>query len=207
MPDNIRRCIETLKELAILQPTIDLIKQENSIDGKLEGTIANIYMNKTEPSWKQAEKKNDVVELSKMIKDIVYKFETQSYSFKAVHNAVQSFYLLYQKDTYTLEQYMETFLNNIDVIKHSNGKVGKYPKFATYIQQLKGNGDLMDVTVMNKSIKQATAAYFAYAFISGASRKKYAKLLKDLSNAYLHGKDKYPKTLVVAHKLLTSWEN
>eukprot|EP00957_Ditylum_brightwellii_P059569 4523275-Ditylum_brightwellii.AAC.1 len=63
---------------------------------------------------------NDIVELLKMIKDISYKYKTQSYPFNVINNAMRSFYLLYQKDAFTLEQYMESFLNNIGIIKHSN---------------------------------------------------------------------------------------
>eukprot|EP00957_Ditylum_brightwellii_P107433 8197217-Ditylum_brightwellii.AAC.1 len=57
----------------------------------------------SESTWKKTEATNNVVELLKMIKDIAYKYETQSYPFKAVHNAIICFYLLYQKDNYTLE--------------------------------------------------------------------------------------------------------
>eukprot|EP00957_Ditylum_brightwellii_P127336 9709471-Ditylum_brightwellii.AAC.1 len=73
-----------------------------------------------------------------MVKDIVYKFEIQSYQFKVVHNAVHIFYLLYQKDNYTLEQYMETFLSNIDVIKHSNGKLVNTQSLPPTSTSLKG---------------------------------------------------------------------
>eukprot|EP00957_Ditylum_brightwellii_P103149 7861595-Ditylum_brightwellii.AAC.1 len=82
-----------------------------------------------------------------MVKDIAYKYETQSYSFKAVHTAIQSFYLLYQNDYYTLEQYMESFLNNIDVIKHSDGNIGKHPKLAHYLCKLEGVEDLVEGAV------------------------------------------------------------
>eukprot|EP00957_Ditylum_brightwellii_P172307 13117320-Ditylum_brightwellii.AAC.1 len=87
----------------------------------------------SEATWKRTEEATNVIELLKMIKDIAYKSETQSYPFKAVHNAIQSFYLLYQKDNYTLEQYMESFLNNIDIIKHSDGSFGEHPKLAFYL--------------------------------------------------------------------------
>eukprot|EP00957_Ditylum_brightwellii_P086588 6587924-Ditylum_brightwellii.AAC.1 len=46
MPDEIRRCIETLKEQVMTQPTIALIKEENGVNRKLDDTIANIYTSK-----------------------------------------------------------------------------------------------------------------------------------------------------------------
>eukprot|EP00957_Ditylum_brightwellii_P202387 15329931-Ditylum_brightwellii.AAC.1 len=63
-----------------------------------------------------------------MIKYVAYKYETQSYPFEVVHNVMQSFYLTYQKDNCTFEQYMDIFLNSIDVIKNSDGTVGEHPK-------------------------------------------------------------------------------
>eukprot|EP00957_Ditylum_brightwellii_P000749 58582-Ditylum_brightwellii.AAC.1 len=114
--------------------------------------------------------------------------------------------LLYQKDNNTLEQYMESFLKNTNAIKHSAGNIGEHPKLAQNVRKLEGEEDSVDRAVVNCSLKQATEAYYAYAFISGVNWKKYTKLLEDLSNAYLHGKDKYPKTLVAAHKLITNWE-
>eukprot|EP00957_Ditylum_brightwellii_P007140 542379-Ditylum_brightwellii.AAC.1 len=68
-----------------------------------------------------------------MIKDIAYKYKMQRYPFKAVHNAMQNFYLLYQHDNHTLDQNLKMFLNNIDVIKHSNGNIGEHPCLAKYI--------------------------------------------------------------------------
>eukprot|EP00957_Ditylum_brightwellii_P069156 5251616-Ditylum_brightwellii.AAC.1 len=60
----------------------------------------------------------------------------------------------------------------MDVIKHSNGKIGEHMKLALYLCQLKGSKDSMDVLVVSKSMEQSTEAYFAYTFISGANRKK-----------------------------------
>eukprot|EP00957_Ditylum_brightwellii_P064867 4920890-Ditylum_brightwellii.AAC.1 len=244
MPDNIRCCIENLKEPIMEKPSLTTIEmQHGDADGKLDDSIATICMSKaidmylkrretfeenksnmfvvirgqctdlviskleSETAWMTTEAKNNVVELLKMMKDIAYKYETQSYPFKTVHNAIQSFCLLYQKDSYTLEQCLESFLNKVDVIKHSCGNIGEYAKLVEYIRQQEGNASSLDSAIVKWSVTQATEAYFAYTFISGANGKNYAKLLEDLSNAYLSGKDEYPKTLAGAHKLLTSWEN
>eukprot|EP00957_Ditylum_brightwellii_P064154 4867826-Ditylum_brightwellii.AAC.1 len=138
---------------------------------------------------------NDIVELLKIIKDISYKCKTQSYPLNAIHNAMRSFYLLYQKDAYTLEQCMESFLNNIGIIKHNNGNIGKHPKLGRNICKLDREEDSIDAAMVNLSLKESTEAYFTYAFVLGANQKKYTTLLKDLSDTYLRGKDEYPKTL------------
>eukprot|EP00957_Ditylum_brightwellii_P031530 2390754-Ditylum_brightwellii.AAC.1 len=77
--------------------------------------------------------------------------------------------------THTLEQYMESFLNIIDVIKHNDGNIGKHPKLGSYLCKLDGDEGYVNAAVVKLSLKCSTEAYFAYAFISGTNRKKYAK--------------------------------
>eukprot|EP00957_Ditylum_brightwellii_P026290 1988565-Ditylum_brightwellii.AAC.1 len=91
----------------------------------------------------------------------------QSYLFKAVHNAVRSFYLLYQKDDQTLEQYSESFLNNIDIIKDSDRSIGEQAKLAQHICKLDGDKGSMDAAVVKLSLKKSTEKCFAYVFILG----------------------------------------
>eukprot|EP00957_Ditylum_brightwellii_P125309 9550810-Ditylum_brightwellii.AAC.1 len=126
----------------------------------------------SEGSWKNTEAKNNIVELLKMIKDIAYMYETQSYLFKAVHNTMRSVYLLYQRDGQTPEQYLESFLNNVDIIKHCDGSIGKRAKLAKYIQKIDKDKTFINSVVIKLSLKKSIEAYFAYAFILGANRKK-----------------------------------
>eukprot|EP00957_Ditylum_brightwellii_P116434 8881364-Ditylum_brightwellii.AAC.1 len=137
------------------------------------GQCTDLVISKLESknNWTKTEATNDVVELLNMIKDIPHKYKTQSYPFKDVHNMMKGFYLLNQKDTYTLDQYIESFLDNIDVIKHSNENIREYPKLGQYICKLDGDEDLVDATVVNLFLEQPTEAYFASAFILGANQK------------------------------------
>jgi hypothetical protein len=48
--------------------------------------------------------------------------------------------------------------------------------------------------------------YLACAFLLGADRKRYGKLMEDTENAYIQKDDKYPKTLVEAYNLLIHWK-
>eukprot|EP00957_Ditylum_brightwellii_P015343 1154812-Ditylum_brightwellii.AAC.1 len=45
-------------------------------------------------------------------------------------------------------------------------------------------------------------AFMATAFVMGANKGKYGKLMDNLANDYLHGTNKYPKTMVAAYKLV-----
>eukprot|EP00957_Ditylum_brightwellii_P042527 3220327-Ditylum_brightwellii.AAC.1 len=94
----------------------------------------------------------------------------------------------------------------MDVICHSDVKIGEHPKLHKYILKIEGNENTSSAAMVAQATKSSSEAYLAYAFIAGANHKKYAKLMEDLSNTYHCGKDKYPNTFG-AHKLLTSWEN
>eukprot|EP00957_Ditylum_brightwellii_P029877 2260650-Ditylum_brightwellii.AAC.1 len=78
------------------------------------------------------------------------------------------------------------FVNNVNVIKQSEGNKGEHPRLVKYIKQQEDNED---------------------SLMKPLSMRRYSKLLDDLSNAFLKGKDEYPNMLVAAHKLLASWEN
>eukprot|EP00957_Ditylum_brightwellii_P148994 11343921-Ditylum_brightwellii.AAC.1 len=67
-----------------------------------------------------------------------------------------------------------------------------------------GNEDTTDAGTITDAVSRSNEAYLAYAFLSGANRKKYEKLLEDLANSYARDNDEYPKTLVGAHKLLAT---
>eukprot|EP00957_Ditylum_brightwellii_P020702 1560574-Ditylum_brightwellii.AAC.1 len=67
-----------------------------------------------------------------------------------------------------------------------------------------GNEASTDAAILVDAVTGSNEAYIAYAFLSGANRKKYKKILEDLANSYARNKDKYPKTLVGAHKLLAT---
>eukprot|EP00957_Ditylum_brightwellii_P016607 1248323-Ditylum_brightwellii.AAC.1 len=90
---------------------------------------------------------------------------------------------------------MESFVNSIDVVRHSDGVIGEHPKLGNYILKLDGNEATSNATLIAKADARSSEAYLAYAFLSGANRKKYEKLLEDLSNSYAHNKDEHPKTL------------
>eukprot|EP00957_Ditylum_brightwellii_P109598 8359298-Ditylum_brightwellii.AAC.2 len=77
---------------------------------------------------------------------------------------MRGFYLLYQQEHHTLEQYLETFLNNIDVIKHSDGNIGEQLRLANCIRLIEGDEDSTDAAVVKASLKKSTEAYLTYAF-------------------------------------------
>eukprot|EP00957_Ditylum_brightwellii_P172031 13096932-Ditylum_brightwellii.AAC.1 len=105
------------------------------------GQCTNLIMSKLESKvlWKSIQQDSNVVALLTFIKNIAFRYESQSYSFKDIDNAVREFYILYQQDEMFLEKYMEIFVNYIDVVKQDEGVVDEHPKPDKYILKIDRN--------------------------------------------------------------------
>ena len=54
--------------------------------------------------------------------------------------------------------------------------------------------------------KEAQGRYLAVAFVLGADRQRYGRLIENLENDYLQGQNNYPSTITAAYNLLTNWK-
>eukprot|EP00978_Attheya_sp_CCMP212_P000824 scaffold1720_cov37-Attheya_sp.AAC.1 len=103
--------------------------------------------------------------------------------------------------------YMENFQNIIDVIEHSGGVIDYEPGVIQALADEQGI-DMNAVTIAEKAGfgKEAQGMYLAVAFLLNSDRNRYGRLIEDLENSYLHGKDNYPKTVTSAYNILTNWK-
>eukprot|EP00957_Ditylum_brightwellii_P208917 15359539-Ditylum_brightwellii.AAC.1 len=85
---------------------------------------------------------------------------------------MRSFYDMYQQDGVTLEKCMESFVNSIDVVKHSDGVIGEHPKLGDYILKMDRNAATTNASLIEDAVTRSNEAYLAYAFQSGANRKE-----------------------------------
>jgi hypothetical protein len=109
----------------------------------------------------------------------------------------------------TNSDYLDQYSNFIDVIEHIGSIIGEEPA----LLQLE-LVDRMNITVATASpeqLKTATEAakqvYLAVTFLSGSDRNRYGKMLEDLENSHLQGRDKSPRTLTAAYNLMVHWRN
>eukprot|EP00957_Ditylum_brightwellii_P147035 11195436-Ditylum_brightwellii.AAC.1 len=61
---------------------------------------------------------------------------------------MRSFYFMYQQDGVSLEKYLESFVNSINIVKHSDGVIGEYPKLGNYILNMDGNAASTNATII-----------------------------------------------------------
>eukprot|EP00957_Ditylum_brightwellii_P116862 8914384-Ditylum_brightwellii.AAC.1 len=89
------------------------------------GQCTDLMISKLESKilWKQVKSKSDVVGLLTFIRNILFRYESQCYPFKAVHNVMKGFYIMYQQDDVTLDKCMESFVNSFDIVRHSDGAI------------------------------------------------------------------------------------
>ena len=118
---------------------------------------------------------------------------------------MRSFYTLHQGQD-TTQAYYERFNAAIDVVKEMGGNIGTSHTATNYI--LEANGTVpSSATSQQRAAASITGAemYKAIAFTLGADRKRFGKLIEDLSNNYLLGNNNYPKTMISAYNLLQNW--
>jgi hypothetical protein len=77
---------------------------------------------KQSANWTQVSSTFDVLELTKLIKSIVFKFDDQKFLPVSLHQAKQNFYSLRQ-GTMTNAEYLEKFTNLVDIASSYNGKI------------------------------------------------------------------------------------
>ena len=152
----------------------------------------------------------DMLGLLGMIKNVAFKVETQQYLFQSLHIALRRFYTTYQQDGTTMEQYYVHFMNQRDVAEHCGVNLGDHKSLMKHCLEKKPAGTTDAETAPKKrdAKKEANEAFMAMAFISGANRIKYGRLIKELENSYLKGnKNKYPKKVTDAYNMLLKYKN
>ena len=130
------------------------------------------------------------------IKDVVYHFQDQKYIPHSIHKAKLRFYGLVQGKHVSTQAYHESFQNHINVIKHCSGLLGIDPGISKAVFKEKGLTLATSTTTQKDEVKKETKErYLTVAFILGADRGRYGKLIEVLENNFTQqGQTRYPKT-------------
>jgi hypothetical protein len=107
------------------------------------------------------------------------------------------------------QMYLDRFQNCVEVIEHSGALIGIEPGLVD-ATMMTATPPMTRATATEAEVAAAEAytrnKYLAYAFLAGACRHWYGKLIKDLENDYTMAIDKYPKTLTEVYNLLVYWK-
>ena len=85
------------------------------------------------------------------------------------------------------------FTNYVDVLDHIDASIVDDTRILEQIAQ----GAFITDAHKNEACEQ----YYAAAFIMGAARSQFRKLIEDFENSHLLGDDVYPKTINIAYKV------
>lgn len=147
-----------------------------------------------------------LIGLLELIRNVAFSYKSKQYPYLAVYSAIKRIYGNFQRSYTTNNNYMETFQILSQVVTHCGGNFGHHPELVKYVLKQKG---LTKTSAQTQEIEEAAAefreAYMAMAFLSGLNNDKYQGLLDELTNAFLSGRDEYPKTVVDAYNLVTNW--
>jgi len=145
----------------------------------------------------------DVIGLLRNIKTATFSFQSQKYEPHALHEAKRRFYLMSQGKGVSCQNYFESFQNAVEVLEYCGGEIG------TDIGLVERALASLNVTLDTATPEQlalskdyAKQAYLACAFLLGADRNRFGKLIEDTENDYVKGQDRYPKTVLAAFNLM-----
>ncbi len=145
--------------------------------------------------------------LLKNIKASMFSFQSQKYEPHALHKAKRRFYQTSQHRGVTYQSYLESFQNSVKVLEYSGGDIGTDSGLVekALVSQ---NATMKTATKAQLQVCKdyAKQAYLACAFLLGANRNRYRKLIEILENNFIQGQDRYPKTVNAAYNLLVHWK-
>lgn len=208
-PDNAGRT-----DIRIWEKEVDeFVRRKSNLFENLKTIYSLVWGQCTEYMRQKIEATDDYEEMSegfdsimllKTIKDIAYSFQGQNKDLaQALHEAKRRFYLIAQGRSATTQQYLEQFTNMVDVVEHSGGQVGIEPALESALAEERGK-NVEDLTPQERV--EAQSRYLGAAFILGADKTRFAKLIESLENDHLQSKGGWPKTLTTAYNLLVNWK-
>ena len=139
------------------------------------------------------------IELLAQIKRMAFNFQSQKYLPHPLHKSKRRFYMCYR-----VCYYPGLFGTVPERCSVSGGEVALDPGVVKSILEER-NVEMADLTQEERVEleKEAREKYLAVAFILGADRSRFGRLVE---NSYVQGQNTYPTTVTSAYHLLTNWK-
>jgi hypothetical protein len=144
----------------------------------------------------------DGIRLLEAIKTLTYNYQSQKYLPHAIHETKRRFYTFGQGKSSTV-YYHEQFLNIVEVLDTIKAPVGiDAGLFALVAEEKKKTVEQLTDT----EHAEVREWYLATAFMLGADRARFGKLLENMENDFLQGRNSYPRSVTAAFNLLINWK-
>ena len=215
-PDPQNNQVNPVEAEIFKQQISSYVKKQETIESGLQNAYSLIWGQCSEgiraklqgmPTHSAISQSGNPVDLLANIKTVMFQFQTTKYTPHAIYDCKRRLYIQRQDKEMTVPDYYKMFKNNVDVVEHNGGTLGIEEGVVKMV--LAENGLTMSGAnegQMSNAQAKAREYSLACAFILGADKIRFGKLLEDLENSYTQGDDKYPKTMTDAYKLLVNWK-
>ena len=196
-----------------------LVQNIKSLFSIVEQQCTNMMKAKLEQSlnWQTILDAQDGIELLKMIKTIVHKFEDQKFTPLAVTNAKLNLYQ-FRQGNLTCSEYLRKFTNLADISLSYDGTLHD-PAIAHFVfnDQFKEDPTtgqprasfvtITDAAELKRFHERCEEMVRATLFLQFADKRRFGKLIEDLENNFTRGSDEYPRDLVTAYKMINEFKH
>ena len=123
--------------------------------------------------------------LLKLIKTVVYQFETHPSIYEALDEAKKNYYLYYQGLKTSNTQHVKNLQDMVEVIEYHGGSVTDDQALAKFEESLETHLPIYQRSSEETLKKRARDKMLGVALIRRADRGRYGKLMTDLKDQYL----------------------
>jgi hypothetical protein len=204
-------------EVRIWEKLVDEhVKRMSGLTGNIKtlyslvwGQCSDVIFQKVEahPTYAAIYNNGDGLGLLKALKTTAFHFQEQKYIGHSLHEVLKRFYNCAQGKFATTQSYMEHLKNTLDVVIHCGSTVTGNPGVEDSIVAERGLAPIkLTAEVLADIRTEAMSPTTAVAFLLGCDKSRYGRLIDDLENDFLQGRNHYPMTLVAAYNLVTNWK-
>ena len=148
--------------------------------------------------YKEYEINDDVVNLIKIIKEIMYSTTAMVYNHWNVATTMSKLHSTVQYKRESLVAYYKRFVNMVDVVETQWGKVAP-------IGIAEEDPEFTNNQKKEEIIMTARDHYLACVFIRGVDKKRHNKCVDSLHNDYMAGNNRYPKNIEEALNYVSNY--
>ena len=172
----------------------------NKAYGLILGQCTQGVKNKLEArrDWEELESEHDPIQLLQAIKAITQDYQDSKYPIASIYKALTTLFNIRQEEKEGLSAYIKRFKNAQDIMEAQHGKLD----LMQYVTKM----DDYEEDQHDEFEAQAYNQLLAYIFVQGADPKRSGDLLKELSNDFALGADKYPKDVATAASAVANYK-
>ena len=167
-----------------------------------------------DPEFDKLEQDDDVVGLLAKLKQMAFQSTGAEHPVWTQQNKLRRLTAINQGPNEQTANYHKRLEATAEVIEEQWGPLCPHKVKVDLEDLLEGDDTTIEKVELQAKLEALKEAHnkardelLAMIMMAGADKKRYGKLLEDYHNAYLAGKDQYPKTLSAALNLLSTYQD